>query len=290
MAKKEEQLKTITELALLIPEIQPSLLKFEVTRKQLAHEALLCMKIKVTDTTSLSVCENSLTKINDLVKSVEEVRISEKEPYLKRGKAIDDAAKYVSSLPKEAIEHLKDQKKAYVLEQERKKALKDLAEKIGDTLKAKLESFIDIESLDKYVEAIKNFDYKAKYEDYASNAIVIKNSYMTLFELKRKELEAIESGIPEEIEAIQVAQEEAKETIEEEKVERVIQSSFAFSDPKKVRRPWAFELIDLNKVPKDWLMLDESKVKEFLKNNKDELVENKVINGIKFFKDLTITA
>src|SRR6478609_7323549 len=114
--KKEEHLKTITELALLAPEIQPSLLKFEVTRKQLENEALLCMKIKVNDKASLSVCENSLTKLNDLVKSVETVRVAEKAPYLRRGDAIDAAAKYVTSLPKDAIAHLKEEKKAYIME------------------------------------------------------------------------------------------------------------------------------------------------------------------------------
>src|SRR6478609_4235755 len=172
--KKEEHLKTITELALLAPEIQPSLLKFEVTRKQLENEALLCMKIKVNDKASLSVCENSLTKLNDLVKSVETVRVAEKAPYLRRGDAIDAAAKYVTSLPKDAI--------------------KDSLDKIGETLKSKLESITSIEALDKYVEAIKKFDYKSKYDMYADEAIKIKDLHLPLFELKRKGLEAIETG------------------------------------------------------------------------------------------------
>jgi hypothetical protein len=57
----------------------------------------------------------------------------------------------------------------------------------------------------------------------------------------------------------------------------------------KVRRPWTFEVVDINSVPKEFLMVDESKVKEYLKSNSDSLEDGKVVNGIKYYKDLKVT-
>lgn len=297
MAKKEkEQLKSITELVVSNPELQSSLIKFESVKKQLEEEANKCLKIKVTDDTTLSICENNLTKINDLCKAIEAVRVSEKEPYLMKGRAIDAAAAYVAELPEAAVTHLKNEKKEYILKVEAEKMRKDLLKMRIDEMeaymKSTLESIASIAKLDAFVAKMKSIDFKGKYEELATEAEKIAKNYHKLFDLKKIELEAIETANPEEIEAIMQAAEEVKAEMKEAKVEAAIvassQSSISFGTPKKVRRPWGYELMDINKVPKEWLMLDESKVKEYIKSNSDSLIDGQILSGIKYFKDLII--
>jgi hypothetical protein len=55
---------------------------------------------------------------------------------------------------------------------------------------------------------------------------------------------------------------------------------------KGTRDVWRFEVVDFNQVPKEWLCVDESKVKAYLENNKVE----QVVNGVKFYKDIIIVA
>ena len=59
------------------------------------------------------------------VKVVEVGRVAEKQPHFERCKAIDAAAAYVSELPEAALEHLKTQKKDYILKVEAEKKRKE---------------------------------------------------------------------------------------------------------------------------------------------------------------------
>jgi len=90
MAKKEKV--TLQELIVQTPELKSSLLKFENVKLQLDKAAETCLQIKVIDSDSLSVAENNMGKMNDLVKVIEKTRKDEKQPYLEKGQAIDAAA------------------------------------------------------------------------------------------------------------------------------------------------------------------------------------------------------
>ena len=131
MARKEKV--TLQELIVQTPELKSSLLKFENVKLQLDKAAETCLQIKVTDENSLVICENQLGKINELVKAVENVRKTEKEPHFEKCKAIDAAAAYVSELPEVALKHLKDEKIAYIrsieAENNRKKEIQDSIQK-----------------------------------------------------------------------------------------------------------------------------------------------------------------
>jgi len=295
MAKKKEELKSITELAVMNPSLKESLAKFEGVKKQLEDAAKPCLLIKVTDPASLSVCESQLSKINDLVKAVEVVRVAEKAPHFERCKAIDAAAAYVSELPEAALEHLKTQKKDYILkveaEKKRKEALQAKVDAMAAFMKSNFESIEEIDKLDAFVDRINNITFKKTYQDFELQAKEIADNYLKLFSLKRTELEALETASPDEVEAIKEASAELVATIEEKAVEVKVEAAQAdFGVIKKVRRPFKHELVDITKVPKDWLMLDESKVKEWMKVNSDNLVDGQILNGVKFFRDLTVTA
>lgn len=296
MAKKEKEVKTLHELIVLNPTLKASLMQFESAKTQLDAVAQQCMLIKVTDSDSLAVCENNLTKVNDLCTAVEVIRKEKVERPWHEFKTINAAAAYISESSESAVEYLKLQKKTYILKEEaEKKRLEDLKAKVEAmtlTMKTRLESMDDVAKLDSFVEKMKAIDFKEKYADYSAQAEEIAEGYHKLFAIKRIELEALVDATPDEVEAIKQASEEAKELVQEIIIDNsVSMSATTFSAPaKKVRRPWAFEVIDLTKVPKEWLMLDESKVKAFMADNKDTLVEGQQINGVKFFKDLTITA
>ncbi len=284
MAKKEKV--TLQELIVQTPELKSSLLKFENVKLQLDKAAETCLQIKVTDENSLAICENQLGKINELVKAVESVRKSEKEPHFEKCKAIDAAAAYVSELPEVALKHLKDEKIAYIrsieAENNRKKEILDSI----NTTKAWCQAKLEVAKTDKECDwAIDKLafinDRKDWYQEFLPQIESIINEYTVLFGLKKQEFSA-ES--PDEQQAIKELQEEAKANIESADVPKVEVEVIS-----KVRRPWTFEVVDINLVPKEFLMVDESKVKEYLKANSDSLEDGKVVNGIKYYKDLKVT-
>lgn len=284
MAKKEKV--TLQELIVQTPELKSSLLKFENVKLQLDKAAETCLQIKVTDENSLAICENQLGKINELVKAVESVRKSEKEPHFEKCKAIDAAAAYVSELPEVALKHLKDEKIAYIrvveAENKRKKDIQDSIEKTKNWCDSRLTTVKDVADCDYCINRLNELiDRKFFYQEFFNKIQIVISDYTKLFELKKKELSA-ES--PDELDAIKELQEEAKANIESTDVPKVEVEVIS-----KVRRPWCFEVVDINLVPKEFLMVDESKVKEYLKANSDSLEDGKVVNGIKYYKDLKVT-
>lgn len=284
MAKKEKV--TLQELIVQTPELKSSLLKFENVKLQLDKAAETCLQIKVTDENSLAICENQLGKINELVKAVESVRKSEKEPHFEKCKAIDAAAAYVSELPEVALKHLKDEKIAYIrsieAENNRKKEIQDSIQKTKEWAENKLKLVTTPDVCDYCVERLNELvNRKFFYQEFFNQVQVLITEYTRLFELKKQEFLA-ES--PDELQAIKEVQEEAKANIESADVPKVEVEVIS-----KVRRPWTFEVVDINLVPKEFLIVDESKVKEYLKANSDSLEDGKVVNGIKYYKDLKVT-
>jgi len=113
MAKKEKV--TLQELIVQTPELKSSLLKFENVKLQLDKAAETCLQIKVTDENSLSVMENQIGKMNDLVSAVEKMHADGKKPYLDKCRAYDGAKNYVLDFKVDPIEYLKDEKKRFII-------------------------------------------------------------------------------------------------------------------------------------------------------------------------------
>jgi hypothetical protein len=285
MAKKPEI--TLQELTVQNPTLKVALAKFENVKQQLDERAKQCLLIKVTDEDSLSVCENQLSKINNLVKTVEKVRKDEKQPYLEKGKAIDSAAAYVSDLPEVALKHLKDEKIAYIrvveAENKRKKDIQDSIEKTKFWHQSRLETVKDYAECDLCINRLlKALDKQEFYQEFFPNIQEVVSDYSMLFRLKQQEFSA-ES--PYELEAIKEVQVEIKKNIESADVPKVELEVIS-----KVRRPWRHEVINIEDVPREFLMVDDAKVKEWMKSQESTLVDGGVVNGIKFFKDITVVA
>lgn len=67
-------------------------------------------------------------------------------------------------------------------------------------------------------------------------------------------------------------------------------AAFSTTKTRGVRYNWRFELVDKTQLPQEWITVDESAVKEYMKDKKDGLKNGEIINGIKFYKDIIITA
>lgn len=284
MAKKEKV--TLQELIVQTPELKSSLLKFENVKLQLDKAAETCLQIKVTDENSLIVCEQNLGKINELVKAVEKVRKDEKEPHFEKCKAIDAAAAYVSELPEVALKHLKDEKIAYIktveAENKRKLELENKYNRLREHLEENYKSATTEETCNFFINKLKlGPDHNnIVWQEIKTQVDKLFESYITLFTAKLDEIKNGTNLFSENTEAI----EEAKANIESVDVSKVEVEVIS-----KVRRPWTYEVVDINSVPKEFLMVDESKVKEYLKANSDSLEDGKVVNGIKYYKDLKVT-
>lgn len=275
MAKKEKV--TLQELILQTPELKSSLLKFENVKLQLDKAAETCLQIKVTDSNSLAVCENQMSKVNELVKAVEVVRKKEKEPHFDRCKAIDAAAAYVSELPESAITHLKNEKVAWI-------KLTTEYTALLEWLTSYYEQLDTVEICDHFATKLEKPILESKWKGYTASVVAEIEKYKKLVGVKRSELDALKNASPDEAEAIKQVAEEAIANIESADVPKVEVEVIS-----KIRRPWTFEVVDINLVPKEFLMVDESKVKEYLKANSDSLEDGKVVNGIKYYKDLKVT-
>ena len=55
-----------------------------------------------------------------------------------------------------------------------------------------------------------------------------------------------------------------------------------------VRHNWKFDVVDLSRVPVQFLMIDEAKVREWIKSNKESLNDGDIIAGIKFYKEVSV--
>jgi len=288
MAKKA--ITTIAELIKSNP-ILTSLNQFEGLRQQLNESANQCLKIKVTDESSLKVCENSLSKFNDIVKAVEDKHKELKKPHWDNCTAIDGAKNYVLNFEVDPIKYLKDEKLAYIAavekENKRKKDLEDNFMLVKNKLNDDLAEIQVVESCEHYIGILGKPVNKEKWQELTPQVEELYKNYITLFELKKKELEATETATPDELEAIQQVAEEAKVKIEV----AAVASVQVYSAPiGKTRKTWKFEVDNINDVPKQWLCVDEEKVKEYMAIQKDVLVDGQVIKGIKFYQQTSVVA
>ena len=58
--------------------------------------------------------------------------------------------------------------------------------------------------------------------------------------------------------------------------------------PKGLTETWKFKVVDESAIPRELLILDEKKVKDWLKTNKDKLSNGLVVGGIEFYIEESI--
>ncbi len=274
MAKKEKV--TLQELIVQTPELKASLLDFENVKLQINEAAETCLKIKITDSSSLAVAENQLGKMNDLVLAVEKMHGKWKKPHWDKCKAYDNAKNYVLGFEVDPIEYLKKQKENWV-------KLNDNYNSFLNWIKDKYSNLLLVSDCDAFLTKLNKPLTDNKWLSLESKVLTEIDKYKKLTELKKEELIALENATPDEAEAILQNSEEAKAEIESAVEETPIETI------SKIRRHWSFEVVDVSLVPLHFLMVDESKIKAYMKANQDTLKDGEVINGIKYYKGIGVT-
>lgn len=201
-------------------------------------------------------------------------------------------------------------------ENKRKQDIKDyISNHAIPVLKKMYDGCVSIEKCD---NALSNIETKFKpreyFEEFADEAYEIRDNYIELIKSKKDQLLksndlsdterelfkqreelALQKAKLAEREAEVKAQEE-KNRLELEERERLdaaqeesdkLANELLLSKTKNIRFTWKFELVDKSKLTQEWITLDESAVRAFMKEKKDSLQEGEC-NGVRFYKEMSV--
>lgn len=339
MAKKKTE---STEVATYSPELVKSIQSLEFYKQEIDAQANNCLQIKVVDDSTLAIGQQNLSKINQLVKLVDDKRAKFKAPYFEAGTLIDKTAKDLVELAVKAVEHLKSEVKEWELkkqkeaaeakallekqqaeaqeklasEEKRKADIRSAIDRARTTLQNCYNACISVESCDaqeKYI--LDGYKPIESFEEFGTEAYELRDNYLSLIRTKKVQLQSADTMSESEIalakqkeelakqkmdlaarEAEVKAQEDAiaaekaaKSEAERVKAEQAkIDAAAEMDKTRNIRSIWKFELIDKSKLIPDWTCMDETVVKEFLKVNKDSIQDGAIINGVKFYKDISV--
>jgi len=283
-------------------------------------------QIKVTDVTSLAIANQKMSHVNNHLKEIEAKRVEQKAPFLEGAKKVDDVAKQLKSLLEPALKHLKNEVAVWEMERIRKenelkqkaleaarkaeeeaaaiandKRIVDYISQVKDWLEKGLTNCNTIEHGQQMLSSMNGLQPAVLMGKYSEEYSALIEMYKVLFSTKVGELSGnIAEGTTERnidllggqlnnhIESIKNEVESKQLEVTKTEVE-IQQEMNALQEDKvsNVRYNWRFELLNINDVPAEWLTIDEAKVKEWIKNNKEDLKEG-YFKGINFFKEMTV--
>lgn len=339
MAKKDK-----TETAVVSSDVAKSLQLLDSLKADIDTQAQSCLQIKVVDKSTLAVCQQNLSKINQLVKAVDAKRKELKDPYFQAGKLIDSTANKLIEEAEAAVTHLKNEVKEWELKKQKEaaeaqaelaKQAAEAAQKAADEevrirnirgaidkAKFALQQYYDgcktIEFCDKAISDI-NTAYKSRefFQEFADEAYSLRDNYLELIKAKKAQLESANTMSAEEKALAEQKEQLAKERLEleakaaniraiEEGMERArqekaeaerlaaekakMEAEAEMNGTRGIRKIWKVELVDKSKLIPDWILLDESAAKEYRKANESEIKDGDIINGVRFYQDISVSA
>ncbi|MFA7289593.1 MAG: hypothetical protein WC055_12020 [Melioribacteraceae bacterium] len=252
------------------------------------------------------------TLTEPLEKAVEYLKIGVGEWEKKRlAEAAEKQAKIDQELAqKRALEQAEEDRKA--------KIRAYISEKSSPLLKKMYSDCTSVEICDKNLLSIAN-NYKPRefFQEFADEAYELKDNYVNLIKTKKEQLlsadQMSEAEIELALERERIAieknnmllreaelkskeeaarlEKEKKESEEKAAIEKQRLADEAEANKTRgIRYTWGFEINDIKAVPLDWLTLDEVKVKERLKSNKDGLKDGDIVDGVKFLKKMGVSS
>jgi len=336
--------KETTETSLVNPEVAKSLQLLDSLKADIDAQAQNCLQIKVVDESTMAVCQQNLSKINQLVKTVDAKRKELKDPYFQAGKLIDSTANSLIEEAEKAVAHLKNEAKEWELKKQREfaqaqaelnrkveeaakkaadeelriKAIREAIDKAKTVLQQYYDGCKTIEFCDKAISDI-NTAYKPRefFQEYADEAYTLRDNYLELISVKKTQLESADTMSADEkalaeqkeqlakdrldleakaanIKAIEEGIEKAKEAKAEEarlSAEKLkLQTESEINKTKCVKNIWKVEPVDKSKLIPEWSLLDESAAKEYRKANEADIKNGDIINGVKFYQEISISA
>lgn len=264
--------------------------QLEVLRGEATKIADLCKQIEVTDDNSLAIATQNLSKANDVVKQIENTRKVLKQPSIDEGKKIDSIAKEISSPIEDAVSVGKSKILVYQ-QQERQKQEKE--KQRVDAIKNNIQRYsldaihemnmatTDTELVAAYDKFVKTFPSKETWQEFDAEAQVMRGQLKDYASQRR----IVINKPAEADETVQsVIEEKIAETVAEVTETAVIEPT----RPKGLTETWKFAVVNEAEIPREMLILDEKKVKEWLKLNKENLQNNQIVGGIKFYIEESI--
>jgi hypothetical protein len=260
---------------------------FLALQKSSMELAEKCSKIQITSDTELQLAKQNYSMLNSTIGQIEVVRVQEKKPYKEAGEQIDALAKKLSLPLKTVFEagklkilaYEKTKQEIAQKEQNRINAIKSAISKYSaDAIKVISECKTMEELTTARERGVKDFIPPVEWLEFEADWKAVKVALNDLCIAKRIEIQT-------PAQADETMAETIKEHIEAkvEEVAVVENKAAEYSSTTKIKGTWRFELVNLAEVPREYLMLDEKKVKEFIKNNSESLVNGDVQGGIKFF-------
>lgn len=280
-------------------------LKFEDTAKEVQRVVNQCKAIKITDATTLSIAEQSLSLANKMLKASEEKRKDIGRPYKE---VVDYVNKFVkdniTSHLEEAIEYgKKELKKWNDSEELKRKQIEELNNKhlnllvsVRNSVTRRISQCATASQCDELTQEVnaKWVDHNI-YGIYANESSAAKFSALQLIALRKDMIQASTNVTTESIDIIQESSNNTVSILEQQ--DQIMSSAVdkkneALSNVEvnkgKFRRDKKFKVFNEDLIPRQFLMIDEAKVKEFMKTlTTEQFQEQVVINGFKFYIEET---
>ncbi len=269
---------------LSIKNAENTFLQLQNECKQLEIE---CNAINIIDKASLKIATQALSRLKAKIKEVEEIRVPLKAPALDVCRQIDALAKTLSS----PMEVIFDKKRKEILLWNQQEEAKAIAEQNRiNSIKSAISKYsaeaIDIFNKCNTLEGLNvaretyvlNFPGDETWFEFTPDAELMKVNLNDYCENRLIEIETPDQADEEVAEAI-------KEVIEDQ-VSRVGDNEIIQAEyltPTKYRGLPRFRIVNENQVPRAWLSVDEAKIKEYQKKNKDNLSDGDVRFGVEFY-------
>jgi len=249
--------------------------------------------LKIYDATTLAIATQVLSEVKGIHDAVEAKRVELKEPFLEGGKEVDRLAKTHLTPLKNALDKGRGAIMSYNMEQQKKaeekqKALEAIRIQIGNYSKTTMIAIDhaknEKELKDIYEKNIKVFPGIEKWGELLEEANTMRSNLVHYIKAAKIALLTPEQADEEVKTVIQEVAQKQVSTAGQDKIEAA-----AFTSSTKFRdSPMKFRLIDATSVPQDWWVIDEDKVKAFMKEHKDFLKPGDKIHGFEFYKEQSV--
>lgn len=256
-----------------------------------------CNNVKITDDVTYAIGVQIFSDANNTLKAIESKRKELKEPYLDAGKKIDNIAKEISESLTSAVANGKKEALAYSQKRETErladlKRINDIKQSIIQYKETTLAAIDRCTNESQLVEVnqqrIATFPADKEWMEFADDAKVMRRS---LFEYAKAKKVALTQPFETE-EAHQVMSQIEEQIVEQtEDIAHEEIASASIKQSSGIRNNWKFEVVDFSKVPDEYKMLDEAKVKAWAKQMREAagLHNGAVHFGIKHFIEQSMT-
>lgn len=155
------------------------------------------------------------------------------------------------------------------------------------------------------------------FAEFADEAYSLRDNYLDIIKSKKQQLESADTLTEAQKELAKEKEDLARQSAELEEKRAAIKAKEELAAQLEARRLaeeaagqerkklateselnktrgikylWKTELVDKSKLIEDWITVDEVKVKEYFKANKDFINDGEIINGVKFYKEINVSA